>query len=320
MIRVTDRTLSCLDAAPAKAPALRRFLELLVRTGPDAIELSEGMWGLLGPLPDYPGYVLRIERAEDAARYPRTPRFVCRDAPVGADPKITGEILLGDMGEAPAAAPRRAFGRVRLQGLGGAMTGDYLGIFARLRERFRGPIEFCPTDRRGFATALAAEWLINGGGSEAVASFGGVGGFAPTEEVIMVLKLAGLRDAGRTYGFFPEMASLLQEVTGDPVPPGKPVLGKRIFHVESGIHVDGVLKRPECYEPFPPETAGLERKILLGGQSGAASVRAKLEELGIKHRAADIPAILEGVKKKSGEKKGALTNREFAEIAGACAT
>jgi len=40
MICITDRTLSLLDDMPYSA-ALARFLELLIKTEPDAIELSE---------------------------------------------------------------------------------------------------------------------------------------------------------------------------------------------------------------------------------------------------------------------------------------
>jgi homocitrate synthase NifV len=109
----------------------------------------------------------------------------------------------------------------------------------KLQENFCGEIEFCPNDHYGFATALASEWLVNSGGKSVVTSFGGIGGFAPTEEVLMVLRLAGLRKAGKTYDFFPEMAGLIQKITGNPTRSNKPIIGKGIFHVESGIHVDG---------------------------------------------------------------------------------
>jgi len=328
MIYIIDRTLSALDDMPYDVSVLARFLELLIKTGPEAIELSQKMFHLLSPLPDYPGYIVRIRQIEDAARYPGITGFVCRGAPADSGGKVSSEILLDDMRDVNKFISFRYCEKIRVQGLGNIITEDYLNIFTRLRESFCGDIEFCPTDRYNFATALAAEWLINGGaagsgiansGNSVVTSFGGIGGLACTEEVIMILKLAGIREAGKTYEFFPEMANLFNKITGKSVSLNKPILGESIFHVESGIHVDGILKDPKCYEPFPPETVGLKRKIVIGKHSGTASIKAKLAELGIQYDQEKIPAVLEGVRAKGEEKRGALNDREFEQVVRECA-
>jgi len=314
MIHITDRTLSLLDDMPVNIPALAGFLKLLIQCEPDAIELSGKMYDLLSPLPDYPAYMVRIDRIEDTARYPRANGFVCHGFQANSGRNVTCEILLNDMRDLnDIACCFKDCGKIRVQGLDDILTGDYLNIFSSLRESFSGGIEFCPADSCHFATALTAEWLANGG-SYVVTSFAGMGGFAATEEVIMILKLAWLRKPQKAYTFFPEMTSLLNKITAKPVRRNKPVLGRRIFHVESGIHVDGILKDPKCYEPFPPEEVGLKRKIVIGKQSGTASIRAKLDELGIPCVEEKIPAVLEGVRTKSGEKRGALSDREFSEV------
>ena len=329
MIHVTDRTLSSLDEVPQNISVLARFLELLIQTGPDAIELSQKMFHLLSPLPKYPGYIVRIDKVEEAAKYPGVAGFVCPCAPADSCEKVTCEIILNDIGDVNAARGFKDCKKIRIQGLDDIITGDYLEFFTQLRKSFSGEIEFCPADNCHFATALAAEWLTSGiaagGGTEKngavnriVTSFGGTGGFAPTEEVIMILKLAGLRHAEKTYSFFPEMTSLLNKITAKPVRRNKPVLGRRIFYVESGIHVDGVLKDPKCYEPFPPETVGLKRKIVIGKKSGTASIKTKLAELGISCDEEKIPAILEGVRAKSEIKRGALNDIEFAQVVKEC--
>jgi len=320
MIRITDRTLSALDDMPHNVSVLARFLELLIQTEPDAIELSQKMFCLLSPLPDYPGYIVRIDSIKDMVKYPGVCRFVCPNAgPEDCGKDIICEILLNDIRDVVNFTFFRNCEKIRVQGLDGIITENYLNVFARLRESFSGEIEFCPTDSFNFAAALAAEWLMNSGancGANCVAtSFCGIGGFAPTEEVIMILKLAGIRKAEKNYSFFPEMASLFSKITAKPVSPNKPVLGKCIFHVESGIHVDGILKDPKCYEPFPPETVGLKRKIVIGKQSGTASIKAKLTELGISYTEEKLPAVLEGVRIKSVQKNGALTDKELEEIA-----
>jgi len=311
--------LSCLDGLPADKPALSRFLSFLIELDPGAIELSERMYGLLSPLPEYPSYALRVDGAgdADAAKYPRIAGFVGVAAPGRPRPGIktktfTPELMLND--EIDVVAGYADYAKVRVSGMGGALCGDYLRTFARLRELFHGEIEFCPADNFHCAAALAVEWAASGAGSNVVTSFGGIGGFAPTEEVTMAMRVNGLRGADRNYGFFPEMASLFRKIAKKNISPGKPVIGKRIFNVESGIHADGILKQPRCYEPFPPEVVGQARKIVLGKQSGTASIRAKLSEHGINRAEADIPLILEQVRTAAAEKGGALTDREFIVI------
>jgi len=303
-------------------------LELLIQSEPDAIELSQKMYDLLSPLPDYPGYLLRINQIEDVAEYPGIAGFVCHGVQADSCKNVICEILLDDMRDInDLAACFNGCGKIRVQGLDDIITGDYADVFVRLRKSFSGGIEFCPNNRFNFATALAAEWLTSGaasngaassGGNSVATSFGGVGGFAPTEEVMMVLKLAGLRKPEKIYGFFPEMASLLNKITASPVSRNKPILGKCIFHVESGIHVDGILKDPKCYEPFPPETVGLKREIVIGKHSGTASIRAKLAELGIPCVDEKIPSVLEGVRARGVEKSGALNDMEFAQVVREC--
>jgi homocitrate synthase NifV len=206
----------------------------------------------------------------------------------------------------------------RIEGLDDALCGNELQTFAQAKESFGDDVEFCPGNRFHCATALAAEWVISGAGNNVASSFGGIGGFAATEELIMILRLNGLRKADKTYPFFPEMTKLFARITGKKVRPNKPVIGKRIFNVESGIHVDGILKQPECYEPYPPELVGRKRKIVLGKQSGTASIRAKLAELNISCAEEHIPFVLEQVKKKASAKNRAITKREFSKIVEDC--
>jgi len=261
MVRITDKTLACLDKLPHNKLYLSKFLDFLIEMEVDAIELSEQIRDLLSPLPEYPAYIFH--------------------------PKKT-----------------------RIQGLDDALCGDYLQAFNGLE----GSFEFCPGNRFHCATALAAEWVTSGTGKNIVSSFSGIGGFAATEELIMILKVNGLRKPSKTYNFLPEMTKLFSKIIKKKIPKNKPVIGSKIFEVESGIHVDGILKNPAHYEPFPPESVGQKRKIVLGKQSGAASIRAKLAELKIKCAEENIPHILEQVKIKAAQKRGEVSNREFVNL------
>jgi homocitrate synthase NifV len=279
----------------------------MIELDPGAIELSEGIYRLLSPLPEYPSYTLRLSRAADAANYPHISEFISPET----------EIFIDSADEIGVIADARAgCSKLRVTGLDDALCGDYRQTFALLKRK-RGLRDFCPTNRFRCAAALAAEWVTSGAGNGVVTAFGGAGGFAATEELIMILRTNKLRDPDKDYGFLPEMASLFKRIAKKNVPPNKPVIGKRIFHVESGVHVDGILKQPMCYEPFAPETVGQTRKIVLGKQSGAASIRAKLAELKLRYAEDELQPILARVKAKAAEKLGAVTDREFSAIVAA---
>jgi len=329
LIRITDRTLSCVDDRTNDKSALVRFLHFLLKMDPGAIELSEKVYHLLSPLPEYPSYVLRIENPADAKKYPHIAEFICRNvpasAPVDAREKIRAEISLANTLKTSSETIARYAGytKVRVQGLDNIMCGDYMSAFEYLKETFNnsenaGRIEFCPRNYFNCATALAAEWITSGAGSGSpgwvVTSFGGIGGFAPTEELIMILREYRLRGENKIYKFFPEMARLFHRLTKKNVNPNKPIIGSQIFHVESGVHVDGILKQPKCYEPFEPEIVGQRRKIVLGKHSGTASIIAKLSELNINCTQERIPLVLEQIKNKAVEENGEVSDGDFAKL------
>jgi len=306
MIRITDRTLSCLDDFSRDKSALINFLHLLIELDPDAIELSEKMYALLSPLPEY-AYILRIKNAADIKKYPNINEFICKKVPANTGENIRIEIPLNNTRKF-----HLNYKKVRIQGLDDLMCSDYIRGFEYLKEQCSGSIEFCPQNNFHCATALAAEWITSGTGTEVAASFAGIGGFASTEELMMILR------KDQTYVFFPEMARLFQKITKKYIPMNKPIIGSEIFQVESGVHVDGILKYPQCYEPYSPEIVGQKRAIVLGKQSGAASIRAKLAELHIECSQERIPLILEQVKIKAVEKNGTVSDEEFAKIAQEC--
>jgi homocitrate synthase NifV len=290
------------------------------------------MYRLLSPLPEYPSYILRIQNIADAKKYPadtypHITEFICRNvpatAPIEARERIRAEILLDNTLKTSSETIARyaGYAKVRVQGLDNIMCDDYMHIFEYLKKSFNGSaerIEFCPRNHFNCATALAAEWITSdagsGSGSCVVTSFGGIGGFAPTEELIMILREYRLRGENKIYGFFPEMTRLFHRLTKKNISLNKPIIGSRIFHVESGVHVDGIIKQPKCYEPFAPEIVGQRRKIVLGKHSGTASIMAKLSEFDIKCSQERIPFILEQIKNKAVEENGEVSDWEFVKL------
>ena len=65
------------------------------------------------------------------------------------------------------------------------------------------------------------------------------------------------------------------------LPDHAPVVGEQLFWVESGLHVDGLTKKPELYEPFDPTAVGLGRKLAVGSKSGRGAVRSRMSALKI---------------------------------------
>jgi homocitrate synthase NifV len=92
---------------------------------------------------------------------------------------------------------------------------------------------------------------------------------------------------------------------------GKAVTGRRIFTVESGIHVAAMEKDASLYEPFAPELVGAERRIVLGAHSGRASVRSHCARLGLPCGEERLPELLDAVRAESRAKKDCLTEGEF---------
>ncbi|RDI71325.1 (R)-citramalate synthase [Halopelagius longus] len=111
-----------------------------------------------------------------------------------------------------------------------------------------------------------------------------------------------------------ELAQKVAMATGVPLPPNKAVVGENAFTHESGIHTDGTLKDDTMYEPYPPETVGRERRLVLGKHAGRAGVRAALEEHGVDVSEEELAAVVERVK-ALGDRGKRVTDADLLAIA-----
>jgi len=170
--------------------------------------------------------------------------------------------------------------RVRLLGFDDLITRDYRTFFNKLLSSGSQYLDLCPSNKKHCATAIAIEWLLMGGQSVSC-SFAGLNDDAPLEEVLMALKMNGKTNLIGDLSVFKELRLLYEQLTGNIIPEKKAIIGQGIFKVESGIHVDGILKNPRIYEPFSPESVGNKREIILGKHSGQQSVIYKMRELNL---------------------------------------
>jgi len=158
----------------------------------------------------------------------------------------------------------------------------------------RIPIEIHAHNDFGMATANALAGFQAGASvvSTTVLGLGERSGNAALEEVIM----AARHVYGHPYRFdlslIPALCASVAAASGRSIPEGKPIVGQRVFSHESGIHVDGVLKNPANYEPFPPEELGRSREILLGKHSGRNALAHRLSALGVAGPGARVDELL----------------------------
>lgn len=187
---------------------------------------------------------------------------------------------------------------------------------ARLVQAVPGAWEIHAHDDFGLATAntLAAvragfTWV-----STTVAGLGERAGNAPLEEVAMALRHLFRSDPGLDTTRFRALACLVAQAARRPLPTGKAVVGHSVFAHESGIHVDGVLKAAENYEPFDPAEVGGRRRLVVGKHSGRAALRHVLATHGIQADADEIETFLDSIRARASELKRPLRPREVRDL------
>lgn len=152
-----------------------------------------------------------------------------------------------------------------------------------------------------------------------VSGLGERAGNAPLEEVVLSLLVQYGIDLGLKYEKLYELSRLVRALSGHVIPSNRPVVGDRLFHVESGIIVDWWRNCGEDHIlelfPFRWDLVGQPPpRLILGKLSGTASVQMALERRAIHATEGQIAEILLRVKAASIHKKAELTEAEFDKI------
>ncbi len=231
------------------------------------------------------------------------------------DPEFLREVF--------ATAVESGASRVRYADTLGVLTPDRAAaVVSYLAGCLPVPIDFHGHDDFGMATANAvAAWKA--GAQMVSCSLLGLGeraGNTPLEEFVGALHF--IEGYYGTFDFIAlkQLCEEVGKICRRPIPPQKPIIGSDIFHHESGIHVDGLLKASETYELFPPEIVGGQRKLILGKHSGRAAVRylAGLESLTLDDE--QITTFLADIRARMAREQGLDVNRIFKEfLSGRCA-
>ena len=175
------------------------------------------------------------------------------------------------------------------------------------------PVEVHCHNDLGMATANTVA-AFHAGAAHLSTTVTGVGeraGNAVMEEVAFALAFSG-EDPPETGIDFPGLAHIsrwLHAQIGRSLSPYRPIVGSRIFHHSSGIHVDGVIKNPANYELFPPETVGAKRKIVVTHQTGKSGIRNVLERMGYKPSPVVLDQLVPRIREEGWRQKGVVPSQ-----------
>ena len=181
------------------------------------------------------------------------------------------------------------------------------------------PLEIHCHNDFGLACANTLAGIVAGAdyASTTVNGLGERCGNAATEEVVMALEVLYGVKTGLDLTKLTEISRLVTDLSGVRTQVNKAVVGESAFRHESGMVVAGLLQDPFTAETYQPELVGQRRQILLGKKSGLVSISYKVKELGLSVPEQCFPEMLNRVKSEAVNKRRAITDEEFRQIANA---
>lgn len=304
---------------------LEAKLTALCRARQDDIDLaaSLGVWGVLISLPS--GY-LQIEHrlkwsperiidtALEVTSYAHEKGLYVDLSPYDttrSDPDFLQRYL-------SAVVSQGTVDRVRLVDTTGSIAPHGIRRLVRVMREAIGdtPIEVhCHND---FGLAVANTIAALGAGANVISSsFNGMGeraGNTPTEEIVTALRVLYDLDLGLNYEQIYAASTLLQELTGVGLQPHKPVVGGNAFTQISGLVIAGFVVTPFVGLTYLPELVGRRSTVSLGKATGSASIRWKLDELGLQANGEQVRQLVFKVKEVALDKGGDVSDEEFADL------
>ena len=313
MIRITDSTLARLDhCLPSKEQALT-FCYLMRDIGIIDLEISVKIYKLLEGLPEGFRFYLTLNTPENAKAYSDVYRLIAPRAQIEG---ASSQIQINDIREVVQLKAYEHCHYIRIIGLDDLFCHNYSYVIQEIRHTLKHSIvNLCPENLYHCATAIAVEWALKGG-KEVTTSFSGIGGLAATEEVLVALRITSRYKINQDIRALVQLKTLFEQITGKAIQKNKPVIGEAIFCVESGIHVDGIMKKEMTYEAYSPTEVGQKRTIVIGKHSGSSAVTAKLKEYHIPMLDEEhMRQLLLTIKQVSMEKRRSISDEEFIVLA-----
>lgn len=185
-------------------------------------------------------------------------------------------------------------------------------FLGRMRERLKpAQLSVHCHDDLGLAVANSLAALESGVEvpHSTVNGLGERAGNASFEELVMALEVLYGRKTGIDVSRLYEVSTLVERLSGIPLPVNKAVVGYNAFSHESGIHADGVIKATATYEPMQPELVGRERRFVFGKHTGSAAVADKLRRRGVEATKEQVAVIVARVKETAEQRSKAEQTR-----------
>lgn len=187
----------------------------------------------------------------------------------------------------------------------------------RLRRCWTGEIAVHLHNDFGLATANTLACLDAGAdwADVAVLGLGERAGLARLEELVGFLVL--VRGSARyRVEWLPLLCETVAIASGRGLSPHHPVVGQRVFACETGLHVAGLLRAPETYEPFDPARIGTRRVLLFGEKTGRRALQLQLSVLGLHPSSDELAELVSEVRERSRQLRRPLTIEELRLLAG----
>jgi len=307
------------------------FCWILKEIGVDFIEIDAKFLEFIPKLPFGLNFLLRVKSEEDVLRSIKRSIKHCifseeflKDTELlrqakNCGIKTTVEIditKLSEIDKVKNLCQLDLVDDIRLHGMDLIFNPLWIEKVKNLSKELNKVINICPKNMLYNATALCVEGIMNGIDSITV-SFLGYGknkGFAALEEVLAAIKVILNADQKLDLSRLPEAAVYFTSLSGVCIPENKPIVGKRIFDYQAGIHADAIEKDPMTYEPFDPSMVGLTRELTIGKHSGKRAVQKKLKELGVVCKVEEAAKILNSIREKSSQCKRDLYDEEILDI------
>ena len=310
MIKIIDATLANIDQYEISREQLFFFCEGMKQIGILDMEISTKVYHMFGTLPEGIRFYLRLDPFQKIADFQGIYKYVISNIENLAN--CISSFQINDSREVQLLRKHGPLDFVKIVGLDDLLCGNYTFVMKEIMSIFAGKeILFCPENTYDCASALAIIWL-GLGGKAVTTSFMGIGNLSATEEVYMAMHVTCRYKPNQSLSILQNLAVWYEKITKKRISPIKPIIGQKIFYVESGIHVDGIIKNPANYEAYEPQLVGKETTIVIGKHSGTNSIKLKCNEHGIDvHSQSDIDLILNKVKQICMEKRSGLTDDEF---------
>jgi isopropylmalate/homocitrate/citramalate synthase len=221
------------------------------------------------------------------------------------------------------AAETKLAGLVAVDTVGVASPRAVGYLFRKLREWLPDiPLEFHTHNEFGLAVGCVLEAVANGA-SVIHTAFNGLGdrtGNVATEEVVMSLELlAGIKTGIKLDGFT-NVALTVENISRRVLPGNKPIVGRDLNKLETGIAADLHRKFKDAgfdvtIQAFVPEVVGMAPyHLVLGKNSGAATIEYYLDHFGLKATEEQVKDITDRVKWQGRVQHTLLTDAQFLKI------